>query len=149
LDEAKGAWWDVGNVGLLGTRKDTLEAVTRWSLDPQGKPLYWLTGAAGSGKSTIANTLAQTLQSRLGACFFFKRGKNLLNTYELLASTLARQLSRYNEDLAREILGPRNRGSSHVTTILGKRPYWATLLSQLRIQAILDGFGPFLLCSSL
>jgi hypothetical protein len=103
LQEAPGAWWNVGNVGLLGTRKDTLEAIMRWSSDSESERLYWLTGVAGCGKSTIAHTVAQSLRDRLGACFFFNRIKNDLNHSEFLMTTLARQLARYSDDLAREI----------------------------------------------
>jgi energy-coupling factor transporter ATP-binding protein EcfA2 len=103
LMEAPGAWWNAKDVGLPGTRKDILEAMMRWTLDPEDKPIYWLTGVAGSGKSTIASTLAQSLQDRLGACFFFNRKLNLLNTFDRLITTLARQLSRYNSELATAI----------------------------------------------
>jgi len=48
-----------------------------WTDDPSGKCIFWLSGKAGMGKSTIARTIAQTLDDahRLGASFFFKRGE--------------------------------------------------------------------------
>ncbi|KAF5319160.1 hypothetical protein D9619_008785 [Psilocybe cf. subviscida] len=44
-----------------GTRKDILEDITRWANDTSVDcpPVFWLTGDAGSGKTTIAYTVAQ------------------------------------------------------------------------------------------
>ncbi|KAF5310182.1 hypothetical protein D9619_010450 [Psilocybe cf. subviscida] len=44
-----------------GTREEILEDITRWADDTSADspPVFWLTGNAGSGKTTIAYTIAQ------------------------------------------------------------------------------------------
>jgi hypothetical protein len=67
-----------------GTRVSILEAIIRWILDmsPNGERVYWLSGQAGAGKSTIAFEIACRLQNlaidsenrvMLGATFFCSR----------------------------------------------------------------------------
>ena len=60
-----------------GTREDLLRQIREWAQDPQGKCIFWLNGMAGTGKSTISRTVAQSFaeDSQLGASFFFKRGE--------------------------------------------------------------------------
>src|SRR5450432_4185996 len=47
-----------------------------WADGPRDKCIFWLDGLAGTGKSTIARTVAHRYfeQKRLGASFFFSRG---------------------------------------------------------------------------
>ena len=35
--------------------------ITEWAEDKTGKPIFWLKGMAGTGKSTIARTAAQLM----------------------------------------------------------------------------------------
>ncbi|KAJ6543494.1 hypothetical protein B0H10DRAFT_1670062, partial [Mycena sp. CBHHK59/15] len=60
------------------TRTEMLDDLWKWLTDSDSgmKPILWLHGPAGSGKSAIMKTLSQRLQdsSRLGGAFFFKRG---------------------------------------------------------------------------
>ena len=62
---------------LSNTRVELLSQITEWAKDRNGKPIFWLNGMAGTGKSTIARTVAQSFadQCQLGASFFFKRGE--------------------------------------------------------------------------
>ncbi|KAL4732873.1 hypothetical protein BDV11DRAFT_214852 [Aspergillus similis] len=62
---------------LPGTRTDLLDEVAKWALSPHGKCIFWLSGMAGTGKSTISRTVANMLDKtgHLGASFFFKRGE--------------------------------------------------------------------------
>jgi adenylylsulfate kinase-like enzyme len=39
---------------LPNTRTELLENITKWANDNGGKPIFWLSGMAGTGKSTIA-----------------------------------------------------------------------------------------------
>lgn len=65
-----------------------------WVKDTNGKPIFWLNGMAGTGKSTIARTIAQTFsdQGRLGASFFFKRGEGERGNATRFFTTIATDL---------------------------------------------------------
>jgi len=80
---------------LPNTRTDLLEQIADWAGDPTGKRIFWLCGKAGTGKSTIARTVAQRLEDDqlLGASFFFKRGRAERSHAKLLFPTIARQLA--------------------------------------------------------
>lgn len=56
---------------------------------------FWLQGVAGTGKSTIARTVAQILQDRgvLGASFFFKRSHAERGSADFFFATVAAQLA--------------------------------------------------------
>ncbi|KAF2147950.1 hypothetical protein K461DRAFT_209141, partial [Myriangium duriaei CBS 260.36] len=79
---------------LEGTRTEVLSQITAWSDDPSGKRMFWLCGKAGSGKSTIARTIAAALhqRGRLGGSFFFKRGDGDRGNASRFAPTIALQL---------------------------------------------------------
>src|SRR4051794_3002651 len=61
---------------IPGTRVDILQRIATWSKSSSGAYTFWLSGMAGTGKSTIARTIARELQAQncLGASFFFSRG---------------------------------------------------------------------------
>ncbi|KAF5263420.1 hypothetical protein FOXYS1_5834, partial [Fusarium oxysporum] len=44
---------------LPDTRVELLDDIARWIDDPDAKPVFWLNGKAGTGKSTISRTVAQ------------------------------------------------------------------------------------------
>ncbi|ENH73556.1 hypothetical protein FOC1_g10001095 [Fusarium oxysporum f. sp. cubense race 1] len=80
---------------LPNTREELLKEIDRWIDDPKSKTIFWLNGMAGTGKSTIARTVAHTRSKRgdLGASFFFKRGEIDRGNLNKLMSTLAHQLA--------------------------------------------------------
>jgi hypothetical protein len=53
-----GVRYDAGHVCLPGTRRQLLDDIVSWVHDPNGGQLYWLSGGAGTGKSTVANSIA-------------------------------------------------------------------------------------------
>lgn len=57
---------------MPNTRVALLDEIMGWSNNPHEKCMFWLNGMAGTGKSTIARTIARKLhdQGRLGASFF-------------------------------------------------------------------------------
>lgn len=44
---------------LPNTRTELLQHIRDWARSADGKPIFWLSGMAGTGKSTIARTIAQ------------------------------------------------------------------------------------------
>ncbi|KAK4975543.1 hypothetical protein LTR28_009444 [Elasticomyces elasticus] len=56
--------------------------------------IFWLNGMAGTGKSTIALTIARQYhkRKRLGASFFFSRGKSDVDRADFFFTTIAAQL---------------------------------------------------------
>ena len=69
--------------------------VEQWRVDPQGERIFWLSGMAGTGKSTIARTLSRSAyeEKRLGASFFFARGKGDRGNASRFFTSIAYQLS--------------------------------------------------------
>ena len=90
-------WEDVPQC-LEGTRVHLLREIRKWSLDPDGKCVYWLKGMAGSGKSTVACTVSHEFHSskecQLGATFRFSRGHGDLGNAKNFFGALAFQLAR-------------------------------------------------------
>ncbi|CAI7644813.1 unnamed protein product [Penicillium crustosum] len=79
---------------LPGTRIDLLREIEEWVKSPHGKCIFWLNGMAGTGKSTISQTVASRLQKQqlLGASFFFRRGEEDRGTAKKLFPTLTEQM---------------------------------------------------------
>ncbi|RDA94102.1 hypothetical protein CP533_6594 [Ophiocordyceps camponoti-saundersi (nom. inval.)] len=96
LDMVKGAVfgsYDDQHEGgcLADTRQRLLKEVDDWANDPARESIYWLQGMAGTGKSTIARSVARN--SRLAASFFFKRGEGDRGKSRLFFTTLVAQLA--------------------------------------------------------
>ena len=72
-----------------------MKDIEDWGLDSDDNCIYWLSGMAGTGKSTISRTIAERFHKRklLGASFFFSRTGELRNQATELFSTLASQLT--------------------------------------------------------
>ena len=80
---------------LKGTRKGVLDEIESWSNDSNMSPVYWLNGLAGTGKSTIAQTIAERVfaDGRLGASFFCSRDFADRRDLHYIFPTLAFQLA--------------------------------------------------------
>jgi len=85
---------------LKGTRGTVLNGIELWATDFGRSPVYWLNGLAGTGKSTIAKTIADRLFSggQLGASFFCSRDFEDRSNLTLIFPTLAIQLARKYEE---------------------------------------------------
>jgi len=61
---------------LPDTRVELLREIYSWADGQDKRCIFWLNGLAGTGKSTIARTVARRFfeQKRLAASFFFSRG---------------------------------------------------------------------------
>jgi hypothetical protein len=75
------------------TRERILRDLTDWAGRDDNQTMCWLYGPAGSGKSTIAHTIAERSGDKLGASFFFSRGKGGRSVTTSLLPTLAYQLA--------------------------------------------------------
>jgi len=90
---------------LRGTREVVLNDIESWSKDSNMSPVYWLNGLAGTGKSTIAQTIAERIfaDGRLGASFFcsrdFKDRRNLRYIFPTLAFQLAHKYPEFRSIL--------------------------------------------------
>ncbi|KAJ5500513.1 hypothetical protein N7453_009564, partial [Penicillium expansum] len=80
---------------LQDTRAELLRDIKAWVEGPDESCVFWLTGMAGTGKSTIARTIAKTYYGRdqLGGSFFFSKGGGDISKADKLVTTLAQQLA--------------------------------------------------------
>ena len=81
---------------LKGTREAILNEIEHWTGDFSASSVCWLNGLAGTGKSTIAQTIAETLftDGWLGASFFCSRDFEDRSNLQFIFPTLAVQLAR-------------------------------------------------------
>ncbi|KAF5613093.1 hypothetical protein F25303_14271 [Fusarium sp. NRRL 25303] len=91
------------NPCLEGTQRAILTEIHEWAEDPTAEMVFWLHGLAGTGKSTVALTVADALKQRrpftkgidapvrpfLGASFFFKQGDVSRNNIQAFFPTIA------------------------------------------------------------
>jgi hypothetical protein len=80
---------------LKGTRKEVLWEIECWLNGKQSQRVFWLNGLAGTGKSTIAQTFAETsfADGKLGASFFCSRDFEDRSNLQMIFPTLAFQLA--------------------------------------------------------
>ncbi|KAI9853263.1 MAG: hypothetical protein M1824_001460, partial [Vezdaea acicularis] len=80
---------------LPNTRVDILQEIEAWASGKDERCIFWLRGWAGTGKSTIARTVAQTYdkQKRLGASFFFSKDDGDARQASRFFTTIATQLA--------------------------------------------------------
>ncbi|KAE8132446.1 hypothetical protein BDV38DRAFT_275126 [Aspergillus pseudotamarii] len=101
LPVAKGAFFDSfedqhEDECLPGTRTELLQKVQDWGRSSE-RCIFWLSGMAGTGKSTIARTVARSFKEDgiLGASFFFKRGEGDRGSAAKFFPTIVKQLAVY------------------------------------------------------
>ncbi|KAL0952391.1 hypothetical protein HGRIS_006667 [Hohenbuehelia grisea] len=80
---------------MPGTRVTVLQTMMEWSRNPDAPRIYWLSGAAGTGKSAIARSIARKLEQEkhLGGSFFCLRGNTDRSNARLIVPTLAYSLA--------------------------------------------------------
>jgi NACHT domain len=88
---------------LPDTRTDVLTQIREWADGHHQKCIFWLNGMAGTGKSTIALTVARQYHTRnqLGASFFFSRGGGDLSNAGKFFTSVAVQLAHQSPSLMR------------------------------------------------
>ena len=81
---------------IPGSRDGLLEKVQQWAtnLDRHSPPIFWLCGIAGTGKSTVAQTVCQNIaeSKTLGGTFFFSYQEGQRRIANVVFPTLVYQL---------------------------------------------------------
>jgi hypothetical protein len=82
-------------VCLADTRVDLLREIHSWADGQDERCIFWLSGLAGTGKSTIARTVARRYhdKQRLAASFFFSRGGGDVGHAGRFVTSIAVQLA--------------------------------------------------------
>jgi hypothetical protein len=92
-----GAGYNTTKQCLHGTRLEILDEIERWarSTEPNVPRVFWLNGAAGTGKSAIAHTIALRFHqhNELGSFLCFDRTYVAECRHEKVFSTMARDLA--------------------------------------------------------
>ncbi|KFY30946.1 hypothetical protein V493_01528 [Pseudogymnoascus sp. VKM F-4281 (FW-2241)] len=93
---------------LPGTRVDILQQIYDWADGKDGQDercIFWLSGLAGTGKSTISRTVARRFneQKRLGASFFFSKSAGDVSHAGKFFTSLAVQLAKSIPSLRKHI----------------------------------------------
>ena len=80
---------------MMGTRVKILADLEAWASDDLSSKVYWLVGMAGTGKSTILQTLCEILERKnmLGGNFFCSRGSENARNARLIVPTIAHSLA--------------------------------------------------------
>jgi hypothetical protein len=80
------------------TREKVQELLQAWVRDPNGAKVFWMSGMAGTGKTTLGYTLCQWLEANklLGANFFCSRASGSCQDLNRIVPTIAYQLAKYS-----------------------------------------------------
>ena len=140
------AGYDCGNRQgcLRGTRKDVLWEIERWLIGEQEQRVFWLNGLAGTGKSTIAQTVAETTfaDGKLGASFFCSRDfadrSNLQAIFPTLAFQLAYQYARFRGELLRVLKAHPNVGRGSLCSQMEKLLVGPLKTSRISTLIVID-----------
>jgi hypothetical protein len=136
------AKWQHEPTCLPNTRVDLQQQIHDWIDGNDERTIFWLNGLAGTGKSTIARTIAHNCfqQGRLGASFFFSKGGGDISHASKFFTTIAAQLSEESQYLKRCIHDSMKENKSIVTQSYANQ--WRQLI--LGPLSKLDkGYRPF------
>ena len=88
---------------LEGTRLETIQDISQW-IESNGSNVCLLLGAAGTGKSAIAATLAKKYRAldNLGCYLIFRKGKS---EPETVLRSITYNLAKYDQEIAKTIRG--------------------------------------------
>jgi len=102
-----GAGLDTQRVCLEETRHEILDEITTWinNIEDNTSRVFWLHGNAGTGKSSIAHTIADRFKKlgRLGSCYCFDRNKMAEERHKKIFTTIARDLADRDKQMRREL----------------------------------------------
>jgi len=104
---AGGASLNKENICLEDTREELLKEISDWinNVEKDTPRIFWLHGPAGTGKSSIAHTIAHRFREleRLGSCFCFDRSRMAERRHEKIFSTIAKDLANRDMSLRRQL----------------------------------------------
>jgi len=119
-----GAGLDTRKMCLEGTRHEILDEITGWinNTEDNTSRVLWLYGEAGTGKSSIAHTIADRFKKlgRLGSCYCFDRNQMAEQRDKKIFTTIARDLADRDKQMRRELANAIHQDTSlkHTTDIL-------------------------------
>ena len=134
--------WQHEPICLPDTRVDLQKRIHDWIDGDDERTIFWLHGLAGTGKSTIARTIANNCfqQGRLGASFFFSKGGGDTSHAGKFFTTISAQLSEESQYLKRCIYNAMKENKSVATQSYANQ--WRQLI--LGPLSKLDrGYRPF------
>ena len=100
----RGAGLDTRKTCLEGTRNEILNEITDWINNIEDNTrIFWLHGNAGTGKSSIAHTIAYRFKKlgRLGSCYCLNRNEQRDKN---IFTTIARDLADRDSEMRRELV---------------------------------------------
>ena len=115
--------------------------IRAWADGEDERRIYWLNGLAGTGKSTIARTIAREY-SKNGASFFFSRGGGDAGHARKFFTTIAFQLAKTSSSLESHICDAVSKNHDIKDKSLGDQ--WRQLILQPFLR--LDGTRPRSTC---
>ncbi|THU92715.1 WD40 repeat-like protein, partial [Dendrothele bispora CBS 962.96] len=133
------------------TRKEILEELMEWAKDDSSRPIYWMNGMAGTGKTTIAYSFCQQLlgEQLLGASFFSSRSEDETADPARIFPTIAYQIARHSPAFSSALLVSLDKEEASGRTplesqfqklILNPAKASASALRQRRLTIVCDGF---------
>ncbi|CAE7051038.1 unnamed protein product [Rhizoctonia solani] len=92
------------------TREAIHQELQKWTTNPETEMIYWMNGMAGTGKTTIAYSYCEWLEStnRLGASFFCSRISSTCRSLSQIVPTVAYQLAHFSPAFRSRLCGTLN-----------------------------------------
>ncbi|RMZ92596.1 hypothetical protein DV736_g166, partial [Chaetothyriales sp. CBS 134916] len=126
---------------LSGTRVDLLQKIYSWANEGDERHIFWLDGWAGTGKSTIARTVAEKYHKErkwLVASYFFSRGGGDTSRATKFVGTIATQIAQKSPEFKKLLQKTVSQDGGIVERVL--RDQWRELivapLSQLEADSV-------------
>ncbi|TPX37654.1 hypothetical protein SmJEL517_g00777 [Synchytrium microbalum] len=110
--------YELGRKRLISTRTWIIDEITSWaSSSHSDQQVYWLSGVAGSGKSVVAASAVDKLETLnlLAASFFCKHNQEQCNDPSKLVASLAYQFAMADTNVAQALTQLRDKEPDFLT----------------------------------